>query len=82
MESASGFVAASGLRVKEGDFFVVEVSFDEPPEHTPVIVEVESDGTNGALSVALNRFGGSSTVYRSDPLIMDSEGSVTYGLAH
>lgn len=82
VESALGFIAADGLRVKEGDFFVVEVAFDEIPERTPVIVEIESDGKNGRLSVVLNRVGSSGTVYRSNPLVMDSEGSVIYGLTH
>lgn len=40
----------------------------------------EWDGADRGLSVALNRFGGSGTVYRRDPLVMDSKGSVTYGV--
>lgn len=82
VESTSGFVAAEGMRVKEGDFFIVEVSFEEPPEETPVVVDLEWDGAVGGFSLALNRFAGSSTIYRSDPLVMDSEGSVTYGVTN
>lgn len=80
VEGASGFVAADGMRVQEGDFFIVEVSFDAPPEQTPLVVDLEWDGADRGLSVALNRFGGSGTVYRRDPLVMDSKGSVTYGV--